>query len=194
MPATPTMPPGSTPRAARGPSSTRGAGGRHGERGTAVLEFAVFLPFLILALVGFVDICLLLSNQINLSHISREAASSMSRGASLAETAGVIVQAEGNLGLDGPGGRIILTEVFRPTGGAPVIVAQQSFGGLQQSSAVGTLPPGDDSAPAAIPNGAELPEGMTLSVVEVFSQQGLFGGPELTGTLATLTLSSLAAF
>ncbi len=164
------------------------------QQGSAVIEFAFFLPFLILLLLGTVDVFLLLSDQINLSHVSREAAGFLSRGATLEETLAAVVTVDGSLDLDGSNGRVILTEVMRPQGGAPVIIGQTVSGSLSVSSRVGQLMQNQTTAPALVPNGMQLPEGMIMSVVEVFSRRSLFGNAERSGTLPSVTLRSLAAF
>jgi Flp pilus assembly protein TadG len=164
--------------------------------GNALIEFALLLPFLLVLVLGMVDLSFLLGRKLTLTHLSREAASGLSRGSTFDETFAAVLAADGDLALDGPSGRVILTTVTADAGGATAITRQERRGGLGASSAVGFLGTGQSSAPATIPNGAALPAGMTLSVVEVFSQQPLVAGPFIGGPGAggTLVLRSLAAF
>ena len=164
-------------------------------RGTSVIEFALLLPLLLLLLIGMVDICVLLDSELRLTHLSREAANVCSRGAGFDETFAAITRAGGNLGLDGPTGRAILTKVSLDGDGTPIITAQRSIGGLNRSSAVGTLPPGAESVPAVVPNGRTIPRNMSLVVVELFSQQQHFYGRSgLAPGKGAIVLGSLAVF
>jgi len=164
-------------------------------RGTAVIEFAVLLPLLLLLLIGLVDACLLLDSELRLVNLSREAANVFSRGAGYQETLAAIRNADGSLQLDGPTGRVILTRISLDKNLRPIITAQYAMGGLNRSSAVGTLPPSATSAPARVPNGRTIPPNMSLVVAELFSQQQHFYGRSgLAPGRGTIVLGSLAAF
>jgi Flp pilus assembly protein TadG len=169
---------------------------RTASRGTSVLEFAVLLPFLLVLLFGLVDVCLLLDSELRLISLSREAANVFSRGAGFQETFTAITNADGILQLDGPSGRAILTRIsIDKTTGRAVITAQQKIGGLNRTSAVGTLPSGATSAPAVVPNGRTIPPNMSLVVAELFSQQQHFYGRSgFAPGRGTIVLGSLAAF
>jgi len=165
------------------------------ERGTSVLEFALLLPLLLLLLIGMVDLCVLLDSELRLTHLSREAANVFSRGAGFDETFAALTNAGGSLQLDGPTGRVILTKISLDNEGDAVITAQRAIGGLNRSSAVGTLPPGASSTPAVVPNGRRIPPNMSLVVVELFSQQQHFyGRTRLAPGQGTIVLGSIAVF
>jgi Flp pilus assembly protein TadG len=164
------------------------------ERGSAVIEFTLLLPLLLLLFIGMANLCILLDEQLRLIHLGREAASVFSRGTGFEETFEAIGNADGNLDLDGPGGRVILTRISL-IGGQPVITAQQSIGGLNRSSRVGTLPGNATSAPATVPNGRTIPTNMSLVVVELFSrQQYILGNTRFAPGQGAIVLGSLAAF
>lgn len=166
------------------------------ENGNALVEFAFVLPFLLLLLVGMADLCLLLGNQLQLVHLSREAANVLSRGAAFQETFAAITQADGTLELDGESGRVILTRIALDPNGRPVIVEQHTIGGLDRTSTVGTLEPGAQSpVPANVPNGRTVPSNLSLVVVELFCERPhLLGATRLAPGQGTIVLSSLAAF
>ena len=161
--------------------------------GAAIVEFAGFLPFLVITMLGLADLGILLQKKVTLIHISREAAGAFSRGSSYTETFNAVVTADGDLDLDGPNGKIILSEIKLDDEGNPVLIRQQMRGNLVVEPLVGTLPPGSPEAPAIVPNGQLLPANMTLYVVEVYSQRSLVIGLGWSDR-ATTVLSSLAAF
>jgi len=164
-----------------------------GRQGAVLVEFAAILPFLVIAILGLSDLGTLLEKKVTMIHIAREAAAAYSRGSTAQETINAVLDADDGLDLDGPDGKIILTEVTLNADGDPVIVAQVETGGLAVDSELGTLPPGADEAPATIPNGQELPPDMTLYAVEVFSQRALPFGVAWSER-SVVTLRSLAAF
>ncbi|WAS56157.1 pilus assembly protein [Burkholderia ambifaria] len=53
---------------------TRGAGGARHARGVVSLEFALMLPFLLMVLIGIIDVSLLLCDKAVITNASREAA------------------------------------------------------------------------------------------------------------------------
>jgi hypothetical protein len=165
---------------------------RSGERGSAILEFAFLLPLLVVLVLGMADLSLLLGKKIDLTHISRESASILSRGGTFQQTFDAIDTADP--GLSGPGGRIIITSVVVDPDGAPLIVRQERRGGLSLSSRIGYLPGGEASVPATIPNGVILPPGATVSFVEVFTSRSLFARDLIPGWGGALVLGSLGAF
>lgn len=79
-------------------------------KGSTLVEFAIVLPFLMLVILGLVDISTLRGNPLNLVHLSGEAANVLSRGAAFQQTFDAIITADGALGLNGPDGLIILTK------------------------------------------------------------------------------------
>ena len=164
-------------------------------RGSALVEFTIILPFLLILLIGLVDICILIDGQLRLIHLGREAASILSRGGDFTQTFSAITTADGLLDLDSDQGLIILTRVALDGTGNPVIVQQQRLGGLGQVSTVGTLPPNAPNAPAVVPNGRTVPPNMTVVIVELFSaQSGFLGSTGYSAGNAAIVLSSRAVF
>lgn len=164
-------------------------------RGTSVLEFALLLPLLLLLLIGMIDLCVLLDSELRLTHLSREAANVLARGAGFDETFTALTNAGASLQLDGPKGKAILTKISLDKNGNPIITAQKSIGGLGRVSSCGTLPDGGGSVPAVIPNGRKVPQHLSLMVVELFTEQEHFYGKAgLTHGQEKIVLGSLAVF
>ncbi|HST10261.1 MAG TPA: TadE/TadG family type IV pilus assembly protein, partial [Terriglobales bacterium] len=88
-------------------------------RGSAIVEFAIALPLLLLMLLGLVDLCVLLDAKMRLICLGREAANVLSRGADFPQTFAAIENADGKLELDGANGCIILTRVSLDNKGKP---------------------------------------------------------------------------
>ncbi|MFH1680018.1 MAG: TadE family protein [Candidatus Eisenbacteria bacterium] len=181
-----------TPEAAQGSRGRRIAA--RGRAGQSVLEFALILPIVLGLFLGMVELGLFLYREVTLTHLSREAAAFLSRGASFEATFDAMGNADGNLELDGPKGRIILTEIQRPGEGDPVIIRQEARGGLSRLSAFGSLLGNQPDALATVPNGMTLPPGMSLWGVEVFSQQEPLAGSLSIGGSNSLVLHGMAAF
>jgi len=165
------------------------------QKGSALIEFALMLPILLLVLVVMVDLCLLLDEQISLIHLSREAGGALSRGAEFHETFNAITMADGHLNLDTADGQVILTRVAYDENGVPAIIAQESIGSLGRASSVGNAL----ADPAQMPNGRTLPSNVPLVIVEVFSRQqhflaSLLGGIGFGAGQGQLILNSRAAF
>jgi len=167
----------------------------HSRRGSALVEFAIVLPFLLLIFLGLADACLLLDDQLSLVHLSREAASVLSRGADFRQTFDAITRADGLLDLDGTEGLIILTRIALDKSGTPIIVQQERRGDLDAASVIGTMSAGTTCVPATIPNNRTMPNNMSLIVVELFSQQHHFlGSTGFAPGNGTIVLTTLAAF
>jgi hypothetical protein len=165
------------------------------DKGNAMLEFAFLLPVLLLIIIILADVCILLDHQIGMIHLGREAANVLSRGAAFQETFAAIADADGSLQLDGPRGQVIFSRVARDNNGQPIIIAQQSVGGLNRASTVGTLPPNAPNAPANVPNGRILHANTSLVVVELFSEQNHFlGNLGISPGQGTIILHSRASF
>lgn len=173
------------------PRATPARGRRAGQ---AVIEFAFVLPVFLIVLVGLAELGIYLSHQISLIELSREAAGVLSRGSSFDETFEAVLNADGDLDLSGSEGRIILTEIELNQAGNPIITKQEKRGGLGRSSAFGTLPPGQSSAAATIPNGMDLPDGMKIMGVELFARQEPLGTAFSISGLDPIVLSSTSAF
>jgi len=162
--------------------------------GQSVVEFALILPIVLGLFVGMAELGLFLYRQVSLTHLSREAAAVLSRGATFDATFEALAAADGSLDLDGPKGRIILTEIRRVGEGTPIIVHQEARGGLGRSSVFGSLQPNHPESPATVPNGMTLPPGMSLWGVEVFSKQEPLAGGLSIGGGSSIVLGGMAAF
>jgi hypothetical protein len=176
---------------------SRGDGSRPSGRsraGQAIIEFALALPIFLIVLVGLAELGLYLSRQLVLVGLSREAAGVLSRGSTFDETFDAILNADGDLELSSSEGKIILTEIALSPSGTPMITRQVARGGLSRASGFGTLPTGQTSVPATIPNGMTLPEGMTLMGVELFSRQLPLGNGFSIAGVRPVILSSMSAF
>jgi hypothetical protein len=183
----------SRPESARTPRLER-AWVRPGRGGQSVVEFALILPIVLGLFVGMAELGLFLYRQVSLTHLSREAAAVLSRGATFEATFEALANADGALDLDGPKGRIILTEIRRVGEGEAIIIHQEARGGLGRSSAFGSLLPNQPESPATVPNGMTLPPGMSLWGVEVFSKQEPLAGTLSIGGENSIVLGGMAAF
>lgn len=164
------------------------------DRGNALVEFTLLLPLLLLVILGCSEICLLLERQVRLIHLSREAASVYSRGAVAEQTLQGIRQAEGDLGLDGESGEVILSRISRDATGNPVITERLTMGRLDEPSEVGDAS-GGVPAPAHVPNGRAIPPNTSLVVVELYSlQPARFVAPGIWTGRSPLVLRSVAVF
>ena len=129
-----------TPRSARPaerPSPGRPDGG---SRGTALVEFAVALPLILVILLGTIDFGHLIQTRLIITNVSREGGSLASRQSPIDEGLTTMLLASGRpLSLGGADGKIIITRI---TAGQsvdepnPAITAQIVQGGLGVSSRI----------------------------------------------------------
>jgi hypothetical protein len=127
----------------RGPSLTRKPfAGRHGRRGTALIEFALGLPILIILLLVTVDFGRLIQARLIISNVSREGGSLASRQTTVDTSLATVLKESGKpLDLIGRDGKIIITRVKAGLSAAepnPTIATQLSRGALGRSSSIAT--------------------------------------------------------
>ena len=125
----------------RGSSLTRSPfAGRHGRRGTALIEFALILPILIILLLVTVDFGRLLQARLIISNVSREGGSLAARQTTVDTSLTTVLKESGKpLDLIGPYGKIVITRVDAGTGTAavnPTITTQISRGTLAKASTI----------------------------------------------------------
>ena len=136
------------------------------ERGAALVEIAICVPFLLILVFGLIDFSQIIFCNQMMSGISRQGSDLASRGTTLANTGSALGTQGASLNL-GTQGRIILTAVADDVNGNPQIVDQwQSPTGISVTSAVGS----GIGTRANMPLSANtvLNAGQTLYVTEVF--------------------------
>ncbi len=167
---------------------------RRGERGNALIEFALLATLMAVLLYGMIDICFLLGAKVTITHLSREAANALSRGSTMDETLAAIRNADDNLALDGPDGRVFVTLMSTNVDGDAFITGQQRMGALDVTSRVGTY--GGPATPGQIPNGQLVAPNTPVSVVEIYARRRLFAGQLIggIGSGGTIVLRAAGAF
>jgi hypothetical protein len=133
-------------------------------RGTALSELVVLLPFLIVMFLISVDFGrLVYANQVIVA-LTREAANLVSRGATTQEAFAATFMTKGEIDVQAKGG-IIISEIRRKDAQNPTpwIVRQDRRGSLSSyPSRVGTV-----GGPARIPDVNTLPAGVAVVAVEI---------------------------
>jgi TadE-like protein len=85
---------------------------RPGQRGTALTEFILVLPLLLILVLATIDFGHLIQTRLIVTNVSREGGSIASRQLVLNPTLGDLLQASGSpLNLGGPDGRIVVTRI-----------------------------------------------------------------------------------
>ena len=125
----------------RGLSLTRRPfAGRNGRRGTALIEFALILPILIILVLATVDFGRLIQARLIISNVSREGGSLAARQTTVDTSLITVLKESGKpLNLIGADGKIIITRVKAglSTGAPnPTIATQDSRGTLARSSTI----------------------------------------------------------
>ena len=125
----------------RGSSLTRKPfAGRNGRRGTALIEFALILPILIVLAMATVDFGRLIQARLIISNVSREGGSLAARQTTVDTSLITVLKESGKpLNLIGADGKIIITRVKAGlSAGAPnpAIATQDSRGTLARSSTI----------------------------------------------------------
>ena len=128
----------------RGSSLTRKPfAGRNGRRGTALIEFALILPILIILVMATVDFGRLIQARLIISNVSREGGSIAARQTTVDTSLTTVLRESGRpLDLIGRDGKIIITRVkagLSEDEPDPTIVTQCSRGSLGRSSTIGTV-------------------------------------------------------
>jgi len=121
------------------------AGGRgraRGQRGVAILEFALILPLLVILVLLTVDFGRLVQSRLIISNVSREGGSLASRQTTVDTTLATLLTVSARpVDLAGRDGRIIITRLTagqstsKPT---PTITVAVASGGLAVTSQIGT--------------------------------------------------------
>ena len=132
-------------RMATSKRSTQGRGSRpqdSGSRGTALVEFAMVLPLILVILLGTIDFGHLIQTRLILTNVSREGGSIASRQTPIDPNLAIMLLASGRpLVLGGPDGKLIITRI---TAGQsvdepqPAITATIEQGRLGVSSHIGS--------------------------------------------------------
>jgi hypothetical protein len=117
--------------------------GRNGSRGTALIEFALILPILIILVMVTVDFGRLIQARLIISNVSREGGSIASRQTTVDTSLITVLKESGKpLNLIGADGKIIITRIRAGQSAGvpnPTIVTQDSRGTLGRNSAIGTV-------------------------------------------------------
>jgi len=120
--------------------TTRTGGRGRDARGTALIEFALLLPVLILLSMAVIDFGNLFQTRLILSNVSREGASVGSRQTTLDSTLTLLMLASGHpLALSGPDGRIVVTRLVAgrsADASAPTIERQLAVVSLARGSRI----------------------------------------------------------
>ncbi len=115
---------------------------RNVHRGVALIEFALTLPFLIILVMGTIDIGRLVQSRIIISNVSREGGSIAARQVTIDNGLATLLQASAKpLDLAGADGKVIVTRVRAGTDNTaanknPKIEPPVSAGGLAVTSSV----------------------------------------------------------
>jgi Flp pilus assembly protein TadG len=132
------------------PHSMRGARNREGEvgaarpaeRGSALVEFALVLPFLLILVFAVVDVGQLVQTRLILTNVAREGGSIGSRQDSLDVNLPALLVASGRpLDLSGADGKLIVTRIRSGQSSAqplPTVERRMQTGGFAASSGVGS--------------------------------------------------------
>jgi Flp pilus assembly protein TadG len=116
--------------------------GRNGSRGTALIEFALILPILIILVMATVDFGRLIQARLIISNVSREGGSIAARQTTVDTSLTTMLKESGKpLNLIGTDGKIIITRVRAGSAAAPnpTIATQCSRGTLGRNSTIGTV-------------------------------------------------------
>jgi len=123
------------PSLARKPSA-----GRNGGRGTALIEFALILPILIILVLATVDFGRLIQARLIISNVSREGGSLASRQTTVDTSLTTVLKESGKpLDLVGADGKIVITRIQAGQSAAapsPTIATQLSRGALARNSTI----------------------------------------------------------
>ena len=133
-----------------------------GDRGQAIVEFAISAMVLLTLLFGLIDFSRAIYDVEVMKNLTGEGSSLASRGTSLSDAAGAVVTAAAPLDLNDQG-RVIVTSVFN-NNNSLTVTGQASQGGIAAVSQVGNLVGG----PATLPAGAVPQLNQTVYVTEVF--------------------------
>lgn len=130
--------------------------GRNGSRGTALIEFALILPILIILVMATVDFGRLIQARLIISNVSREGGSIAARQTTVDTSLITMLKESGKpLNLIGTDGKIIITRVragASATAPNPTIATQNTRGTLGRNSTIGTVVGASPNLAASIYN------------------------------------------
>ena len=141
----------------RGSSLTRKPfAGRNGRRGTALIEFALILPILIILVLATVDFGRLIQARLIISNVSREGGSIAARQTTVDPSLITMLRESAKpLNLVGTDGKIIITRIKAGLSAAapnPTIATQDIQGTLGRNSTIGTVVGANPNLAASIYN------------------------------------------
>ena len=165
-------------------------GGREGQRGQSLVEFAMVTPLLLLLVLGVIEFGYALYEGHNVAKLAREGANLISRRTSLNDAQNAIMGAANappvNLGASG---RLMLSVIWVNPSGEYVMTNRVSMGSLSAAQAPSAFldPPPSEYGPApnydaininssaikitgGLPNGLTLNPGETIYVSEVYTE------------------------
>ncbi len=136
------------------------------ERGVAIAEFAVVFPLLLTLLISVVDISRMIYMRQVLADLTRETGSLVSRGTPIEDALNQVIRTSDAFDLDGNGSVIISRIRRKDDDDATPWVHEQAVSGYldDQVSRVGEL-----EAEAKVPGFDDLPDGVTLTAIELAS-------------------------
>lgn len=138
---------------------------RHGARGTALMETAIILPFLLTLIMAVTDFGRLISLRQDMSDAARDAANIVSRGGVPQDGITSVTVAGSRFAPPTSDGVVIVSTITAHTSNdsTPWVIDQESTGGLSATSRIGSM-----NAKATVPGFTTLTSGMTLTVVELY--------------------------
>jgi hypothetical protein len=131
------------------------------ERGTAIVEFAIVTPLLLMLVLGVIEYGNVFSNVHTLASLSREGANLASRGATLPVVVDNVMGNGADIGLSSRGG--VVASRLIVSGGAATVDEQVASTGYAGQSHVG-----EAKGPATGTGTWGLQEGQVVYVVELF--------------------------
>jgi hypothetical protein len=131
------------------------------ERGTAIVEFAIVTPLLLMLVLGVIEYGNVFSNVHTLASLSREGANLASRGATLPVVVDNVMSSGADIALSGRGG--VVASRLIVSGGVAKVDEQVSSTGYAGKSHVGAA-----KGPATGTGTWGLQEGQIVYVVELF--------------------------
>lgn len=134
------------------------------EKGTGLTELIILLPFLLVLLLGAIDLSRVIYVRQTLSDLTREGANLVSRGANPEQALAAMGWANDTVDVSADGS-VVISRIRRRSRNdpRPFIYEQQSNGSATgNGSKIGHV-----NGYASIPNIAKLPEGVVITAVEI---------------------------